>query len=85
MLKCYHCGHIFEEDEDYTKNVLIDSGPGYQYCESVYYCPECNSDEIDEFDFPYEECSEEFDNDRCEGDCDNCPFAKKKEAEDEEI
>lgn len=81
MLRCYYCGHIFEEDEDYTKNVLIDSGPGYKYCESVYVCPNCNSEEIEEFTFPYDECAEELDNDRCDGHCENCKLAEQKEEE----
>ena len=76
FFRCYHCKSVFSEDYAETRSELVDSGPGYQYYQSFYVCPNCGSDNIDEFTPPYDGC-EDAD---CDGDCDNC--ALKDEIEE---
>lgn len=80
--KCDRCGAIFKADDDYTRSVLIDSGPGYKYYEHYFICPECKSSDIYQFDVPYDSCEELVDDGECEGDCENCKYAKEKENEE---
>lgn len=75
MFKCCKCGEIFSEDYAGTRKELVDSGPGYKYYENYVACPECNSDELDEFEQMFEAC-EDFD---CEGDCEACELRNEIE------
>ena len=43
-------------------------------------CPECNSDELTDFDYPYEGCENYG---QCDFDCEYCKYADQKEADDE--
>ena len=82
MLKCGRCGQIFDETEGITRSELVDSGPGYKHYEHYYTCPNCDSDEIEEFDFPYDECGAEYDSGDCPFCCERCELADRKENEE---
>ena len=59
MLKCYECGCIFDEDEADERSECVGEFWGSPAYQSFMVCPECGSDEIDD----YEEENEEDEND----------------------
>lgn len=81
MLKCFNCNHVFEEDEADTRREYVGEFWGSSAYETVDICPECGSDELSEFEYPYEGCDNYG---QCEFDCENCKYADQKEAEEDE-
>lgn len=76
--RCNRCGAVFDKsDAGYGQEYVGDfwGAPAY---EKVDVCPECDSDDLDDFEIPYEECE---DYPECDYDCDNCEFRQKVEAE----
>lgn len=84
MQRCDNCGNVFEPDDDCIRSELVERFQGYELWEHYFVCPECNSEDIEEFTPPYDDCENEIDCGRCEGKCGNCKFAEQKEAEENE-
>ena len=76
ILKCYECGHIFKEEDAGTRSENVGEFWGAPAYMDFNVCPECDSDEIDEFEYPCEEC-EDFKG--CNFDCENCELKDKEE------
>lgn len=47
--KCYNCGKIFDEEDSGFKRELVGEFWGAPAYESVMVCPECRSDDLDEY------------------------------------
>ena len=58
MLKCYNCGHRFDEEEadTFTESEEFWGAPCYI---TYYNCPQCGSEDVDDIDCLDEEEEEE--------------------------
>ena len=81
MWQCADCGAVFHEDDaEYGRDCVGEfwGSSAYRTC---LLCPECGSEDIGEFEYPYEECLSYKD---CDYECDDCPFRKELENRDQE-
>ena len=67
-VKCWDCGYVYDLEDAPTESVLVDSGESYKYYETYHVCPECGSEDYDDFT----QLSEDCDGVDCYGDCENC-------------
>lgn len=78
MLKCCRCGAIFHEEDADTRKDYVGEFWGMPAYEDIDICPECRSEDLEEFEIPYEECDDYKD---CDYDCENCEFKRRMEEE----
>ena len=81
MIEKYRCcrsGMIFNKDEAECGQEYRGEFWGMPAYENVDICPECNSDDLEDFEIPYEECDDYKD---CDYDCENCEFKRRMEEE----
>lgn len=81
MMICNRCKHVFHEDDADTRPELVGEFWGSPAYDEIDICPECGSDDLEEIEQPYEECDE---NEDCDGKCENCPIARKREEEEDD-
>ena len=74
-MKCYECGRIFDEDDAECRQEYVGEFWGAPAYQNINVCPHCGSDEISDFKYPLDECSET----KCDYDCDNCELKGKEE------
>ena len=80
MIRCNSCHEVFDEDDlDYDHECVGEfwGAPAYQ---DYPKCPECGSDDIEDFEYPYDGCQ---DYEKCNYDCECCPYAEKMKNEEE--
>lgn len=78
MRRCCTCNAVCNDDElGYRKEYVGEfwGSPSYH---TVDICPECGSDELEDFEVPYEDCPTDY----CDYECEDCDFARRKENEE---
>ena len=59
MIKCYDCGAVFQDYEAREKQEFVSEFWGAPAYANIKICPECGSEEIEEYDEDEDEDGEE--------------------------
>ncbi len=76
--RCCNCGAVFNKEDAKFRQEYVGEFWGIPTYDSYMECPECDSDELEDFEIPYEECDtyKEYDYN-----CDSCDLKKRLEEE----
>lgn len=74
-MKCSDCGHVFAEEDAETTQEYVGEFWGAPAYQTISICPNCRSEDIDEFSYSSEECEG---NPSCDFDCKNCEYGKEE-------
>lgn len=79
-VKCCDCNFVYDPEDAPQKSALVDSSPYWKHFEHYPVCPECGSEDAEEF----EQLSWDCDGIDCYGDCENCEIKKEIDREEGE-
>lgn len=77
--RCTDCGAVFNRDDAETRHENVGEFWGSPAYMDVVICPECRSDELEDFEYPHDDCAS-FEG--CDYDCENCPLLEEQEDEE---
>ena len=67
-VKCWGCGYVYDLEAAPVKSEVVESKDGFVLWNDYTVCPECGSEDYDDFT----QLSEDCDGIDCYGDCENC-------------
>ena len=77
--RCCNCGAVFNKEDAEGKREYVGEFWGTPAYDTIDVCPECDSEELEDFEIPYEECDTYKE---CDYNCDSCDLKKKMEEEE---
>lgn len=79
--RCTDCGAVFNRDEADSRHECWGEFWGAPAYNDIPICPECRSDDLEDFEYPYEECHDYED---CDFNCNDCPMQEECNRQSEE-